>query len=95
MAAVTRTPRPEPAVLWRRLTAEFLGSGFLAAVVIGGIAGILIIRTLYPAITPAAAADVIVPHLGDAGRAPAWAASDGALPSADYRARFSRTDPEN
>jgi arsenate reductase len=35
MAAVTRTPRPEPAVLWRRLTAEFLGSGFLAAVVIG------------------------------------------------------------
>jgi arsenate reductase len=35
MAAVTRTPRPERAVLWRRLTAEFLGSGFLAAVVIG------------------------------------------------------------
>jgi glycerol uptake facilitator-like aquaporin len=24
-----------PATLWRRLTAEFLGSGFLAAVVIG------------------------------------------------------------
>jgi arsenate reductase len=35
MGAVTRTPLPEPAVLWRRLAAEFLGSGFLAAVVIG------------------------------------------------------------
>ena len=35
MGAVTRTPPPEPAALWRRLTAEFLGSGFLAAVVIG------------------------------------------------------------
>jgi arsenate reductase len=32
---VTRTPLPEPVLLWRRLTAEFLGSGFLAAVVIG------------------------------------------------------------
>ena len=35
MAAVTRTPRPGPASLWRRLIAEFLGSGFLATVVIG------------------------------------------------------------
>jgi glycerol uptake facilitator-like aquaporin len=32
---VTKTLRPEPVVLWRRLAAEFLGSGFLAAVVIG------------------------------------------------------------
>jgi arsenate reductase len=32
---VTRTPRPEPVLLWRRLTAEFLGSGFLAALVVG------------------------------------------------------------
>ena len=68
---------------------------FIAAQVIGGIAGVLVIRTLYPAITPADAADAIVPHPGDAGRAPAWAASDGALPSADHPARFSRTDPES
>src|SRR5208283_39539 len=35
MAAVTRISPREPAVLWRRLAAEFLGSGLLAAVVIG------------------------------------------------------------
>lgn len=35
MGAVTRTPVPEPVRLWRRLVAEFLGSGFLAALVIG------------------------------------------------------------
>ena len=35
MGPVTRTPPPEPAALWRRLAAEFLGSGFLAAIVIG------------------------------------------------------------
>ncbi len=33
--AVTTIPRPEPVVPWRRLVAEFLGSGFLAAAVIG------------------------------------------------------------
>ena len=32
---MTRTPLPEPILLWRRLAAEFLGSGLLAAVVIG------------------------------------------------------------
>ncbi len=32
---MTRTPSPEPVALWRRLAAEFLGSGFLAAIVIG------------------------------------------------------------
>ncbi len=35
MGAVTRTLPAEPVALWRRLAAEFLGSGFLAAVVIG------------------------------------------------------------
>jgi hypothetical protein len=35
MGAVTRTSPPEPVALWRRLAAEFLGSGFLAAIVIG------------------------------------------------------------
>ncbi len=32
---VSRTPLPDPAALWRRLAAEFLGSAFLAAIVIG------------------------------------------------------------
>jgi arsenate reductase len=35
VGAVTRTPPPEPILLWRRLVAEFLGSALLAAVVIG------------------------------------------------------------
>jgi glycerol uptake facilitator-like aquaporin len=35
MGAVTRESLPHPAALWRRLTAEFLGSAFLAAIVIG------------------------------------------------------------
>ena len=42
-----------------------------------------VIKALYPAITPADAADIIVPHDGDAGRAPARAAHDGTSPSAD------------
>jgi arsenate reductase len=38
---MSRAPRPESVTLWRRLTAEFLGSAFLAAVVIGsGIAAV-------------------------------------------------------
>jgi glycerol uptake facilitator-like aquaporin len=32
---VSRAPLPEPTALWRRLAAEFLGSAFLAAIVIG------------------------------------------------------------
>ena len=41
MAAMTRTLASEPVALWRRLAAEFLGSAFLAAVVIGsGIAAV-------------------------------------------------------
>jgi arsenate reductase len=36
--------------------------GFIAAQLIGGAIAILAIRTLYPNITPAAAADVVVPH---------------------------------
>jgi len=35
---------------------------FIAAQVGGGVAGVLIIRLLYPALTPAQAAEVIVPH---------------------------------
>ena len=35
MGSVTRAPLPHPAALWRRLAAEFLGSAFLTAIVIG------------------------------------------------------------
>jgi glycerol uptake facilitator-like aquaporin len=56
---------------------------FIAAQILGGILAAGVIKTLYPAITPAEAADIIVPHHGDAGRVPARAAHDGASPSAD------------
>jgi glycerol uptake facilitator-like aquaporin len=35
---------------------------FIAAQVGGGIAGVVIIRLLYPALTPAQAASIVVPH---------------------------------
>src|SRR6185437_12622059 len=53
---------------------------FIAAQIGGGIAGVLLIRVLYPALTPAQAAGVIVPHeAGDGARAGQdhQAASDG------------------
>jgi glycerol uptake facilitator-like aquaporin len=54
---------------------------FIGAQILGGALAIAIIRALYPAITPADAADIIVPHHDDASRAPAGAAHDGASPS--------------
>ncbi len=54
---------------------------FIAAQVIGGVLAAGVIKALYPGVTPAQAADIIVPHHGYAGRAPA--ARDGASPSAD------------
>ena len=56
---------------------------FIAAQILGGILAAGVIKALYPAITPADAADIIFPHHGDAGRAPARAVHDGASPSAD------------
>ena len=56
---------------------------FIAAQIIGGVLAAGVIKALYPALTPAEAAGIIVPHHGDAGRAPARAAHDGASPSAD------------
>ena len=58
---------------------------FIAAQVLGGILAAGIIKTLYPAITPADAADIIVPHHGETGRAPASAAHHSASLSADGR----------
>jgi len=54
---------------------------FIAAQIIGGALAIAVIKVLYPDVTPAEAADIIVPHPGHAS--PARAAHDGATPSAD------------
>jgi len=55
---------------------------FIGAQIVGGVLAVVVIKVLYPAITPADAANVIVPHR-DATRAAAQAAHDGASPSAD------------
>jgi hypothetical protein len=55
---------------------------FIGAQITGGVLAIGIIKALYPAITPADAADIIVPHHNDTGRVAAQAAQDGASPSA-------------
>ena len=56
---------------------------FIAAQILGGILAAGIIKALYPAITAADAAGIIVPHDSDAGRVPAPAAHDDASLSAD------------
>jgi glycerol uptake facilitator-like aquaporin len=48
---------------------------FIGAQIVGGALAVAAVKALYPAITPADAADVIVPHNADR------AARDGALPS--------------
>jgi len=54
---------------------------FIAAQILGGALAAGTIKALYPAITPADAADIVVPHPGDAGQAAARPGHDGALPS--------------
>ena len=56
---------------------------FIGAQIIGGALAIAIIKALYPAITPAEAADVIVPHNARAGQTAARSTHDGASLSAD------------
>jgi arsenate reductase len=52
---------------------------FIAAQIIGGLLALVVIKALYPAITPAQAAEVIVPHQqSQAGPAATRAAHDGA-----------------
>jgi glycerol uptake facilitator-like aquaporin len=43
---------------------------FIGAQIVGGALAVVIIKALYPAITPADAAGIIVPHNGEAGRTP-------------------------
>jgi glycerol uptake facilitator-like aquaporin len=58
-----------PAItIGRMLTASFAGIApssapvFIVAQIGGGLAGVLIIKTLYPALAPAQAAQVVIPH---------------------------------
>jgi glycerol uptake facilitator-like aquaporin len=75
-----------PAItIGRMFSATFAGiapssvPAFIGAQIIGGILAVVLIKVLYPAITPADAAGIIVPH--DSG--PARAAHDGVPPPAD------------
>ena len=45
---------------------------FIAAQILGGVLAAGVIKALYPAITPADAADIIVPHQRRAGALPGW-----------------------
>ena len=56
---------------------------FIAAEVIGGALAVGVIKVLYPGVTSAEAADIIVPHHDYAGRALARAVHDGESPPAD------------
>jgi glycerol uptake facilitator-like aquaporin len=57
---------------------------FIGAQVVGGALAVGVIKALYPDVTPAEAADVIVPHdQARAGSASARAAHDGTSPFAD------------
>jgi glycerol uptake facilitator-like aquaporin len=58
---------------------------FIAAQILGGVVAVGVIKVLYPAITPADAAEIIVPHHGEPGRAPASTAHHSASLSADGR----------
>jgi len=51
---------------------------FIGAQILGGIVAVGVIKALYPALTPADAAGIIVPHPADPGRASAGASPHGA-----------------
>jgi arsenate reductase len=56
---------------------------FIAAQIIGGVLAVAVIRTLYPGVTPAEAADIIVPHHRSRTElSPDQVAGDSASPSA-------------
>ena len=54
---------------------------FIVAQVAGGIAGVLIVKVLYPALTPAQAADIIMPHQLSADGDPVSAAAPAQDPA--------------
>ena len=53
---------------------------FIAAQIAGGALAVVVIRALYPRLTPAQAADIIFPHHDQAGSAATRAAHDGVSP---------------
>jgi arsenate reductase len=56
---------------------------FISAQIVGGVLAVVVIRVLYPDVSPADAAEIVVPHQDRAGRAAGRAAHDGAASSAD------------
>src|SRR5579859_2713994 len=54
---------------------------FIGAQIVGAVLAIAVIKALYPHVTPAEAADIIVPHNADGGRAADRAVQDGVSPS--------------
>ena len=56
---------------------------FVGAQIVGGVLAVGVIKALYPDVSPADAAEIVVPHHERAGRAPVRAAYDGATPLAD------------
>ncbi len=56
---------------------------FIGAQIVGGVLAVVVIRVLYPGVSPADAAEIVVPHHERAGQAAARAAHDGVAPSAD------------
>jgi arsenate reductase len=54
---------------------------FIGAQIVGGAVAVAVIRALYPRITPAQAADIIVPHHQGHAEAATGAARDGASPA--------------
>jgi glycerol uptake facilitator-like aquaporin len=76
----------------RMFSASFAGiapssaPAFIAAQVIGGVLAIGVVRALYPGVTPADAAEIIIPHhQGRPGQPANRAGSDGASPAAGLR----------
>ncbi len=72
----------------RMFTGTFAGiapssaPAFIAAQIVGGALAVVVISALYPRLSPAEAAEIIVPHHeGQAGAAVARAAHDGAHPA--------------
>jgi glycerol uptake facilitator-like aquaporin len=58
---------------------------FIGAQVVGGVLAVVVVRTLYPGITPAEAAEVVVPHSTGAARENAAASAARSASHAGYK----------
>ncbi len=79
-----------PAItIGRMFSATFAGiapssvPSFIGAQIAGGVLAVVVIRVLYPDVSPADAAEIVVPHHERGGRVAGRAAHDGAAPPAD------------